>query len=105
AANRMAACSADVYEIFASALTYLSLPATIPLTTLWNLLIAVPTILRVGSLLVNNPTQLTNQIVNSLKYLTYLMIQSTNSVLVSYLTPATAIRPSTTVVRQGESLL
>lgn len=105
AVNRMAACSSDVHRFLTSVLTYLKLPTTIPLITLWNLLIAVPTILRTGSLLVNNPISLINQMVNSNKYLIFLMIQSTNAILVSYKSPATAINPSTTVVRQGESLL
>lgn len=105
AASRMMSCSADASNFVNNVLQYIDLPSSIPLNTLWNSLVALPSILRVGSLLVNNPSLLNNQIINVSKYLIITLIEEMSALLTSYISPAAAVNPSTTVLRQGESLL
>ena len=74
------------------------------LTTLWNLLVAVPTYLTLSSFMSNNPTSTVSQNTNAAKYVMYTLLNQMNQTLL-VLGQQVNGNILMTTVQQGENLM
>jgi hypothetical protein len=72
---------------------------------MWNSLVALPTLLRVSSLLYNDPSSQLSQSINCIKFVISNLIIETNRVLSTFTVPNNLQKPQTAKLRVNESLL
>lgn len=71
----------------------------------WNTIVALPTLLRVASVLANDPSSPTSQSTNAIKYLIYIMLGEINALLVTFSEANNVTLPVLADLRVGESLM
>jgi hypothetical protein len=105
--NRMYQSSQDTINLFNNFLNTINfaLYPNLNWTTAWNTLIALPSILRVASLLMNDASTLLYQAINTFKYLLLILLQQTNILITSFGLNQIPSFPAMAKIRQGESLM
>ena len=101
--DRMYLSSEDV-ATFVSNVTFPT-STQMTLSQAWNLLVALPSLLRVASLLFWNPASAAQQAIIALKFLIFQLIYQTNTLLTSFNIPSNIQQPQSATLRAGESLL
>jgi hypothetical protein len=103
--ERMYYCSLDTSNFISNVTFAPNLTSTADLTQLWNSLVALPTLLRVSSLLYNDPSSQLSQSINCIKYTIINLIIETNIVLASFTAPNNLQQPLTGILKVNESLM
>lgn len=104
-AERMYYSSLDTSN-FVSNITFSpKLTTDAQIVQLWNSLIALPSLLRVSSLLYDDPSSQLSQSINCLKFVISNLIIETNIVLASFTAPNNLQQPITAILRANESLM
>ena len=101
--DRMYFCSLDTAN-FVTNMTFATNTA-LPISQAWNSLIALPSLLRVSSLLFNDPSSQTSQSINVLKFLIFSLLFQTNALLTSFNVPSNIVQPAASALRSNESLM